>query len=72
MSDVADDMMIEHPDEKKRFVIQKIKITTDDMECFKLRFIKSFIYFGIPIRVISINFFKINLFGGKKQQLYSL
>jgi hypothetical protein len=37
MSDVADDMMTEHPDEKKRLVIQKINITTDDMDCLKSR-----------------------------------
>jgi len=38
MSDVADDMISEHPDEKMRLVIQKIKITTDDRGCLKLRF----------------------------------
>jgi len=38
MSDVADDIMIEHPDEKKRFIMQKIAIAVDDRGCFKLKF----------------------------------
>jgi len=36
MSDVADDMISEHPDKKKR--LQKIKTAADDMDCLKLQF----------------------------------
>jgi len=35
---VADDMMTAHPDDIKRLMIQKIKITADDMDCLKLCF----------------------------------
>jgi hypothetical protein len=36
MSDVADVIMIEQPDDKKRFIMQKIKIAIAERDCLKL------------------------------------
>lgn len=54
MSDVADDMMIEHPDKKKRLAMQKRTRAADDRERFKLRFItrRSIINKSNPLSVL--------------------
>jgi hypothetical protein len=38
MSDVADDIMMAHPDDKKRFIMQKTKITIVKRNRLKLWF----------------------------------
>jgi len=39
MSDVADDMMMEQPDNKKRFIMQKTKTAIAERDRLKLWFI---------------------------------